>query len=272
MRSQINPKKHRQQLESPLSKSFILHLPLSSLPTTFPSTRWTLLRQVRTGTAAEARAALETLCKAYWQPLYYVARQRQLTDHDAKDAVQGFFECMLRRETFSAADETMGKLRQLLLHAFDKFCTQQWQKANRQKRGGGVEHVELSAFFDPKMAEERYLRSSSHNLSLEKLYNQEWAETVLEHSLQALRKDYDQRGWLGRYDLLVRTLLQHDEEVSLVEIAATTSLTAGALRVYLHRMRSHYREHIEREIARTLDTNDPALIQEELLDLFKAFA
>ncbi len=130
-------------------------------PNLFPSTRWTLLQHVRAGSAAEARAALETLCRTYWYPLYCVARQKQLAEHDAQDAVQGFFESVLRRETFSTVDESAGKLRQLLLTAFDNYCTQQWQKAHRLKRGGGAEHVEFTELIDTEQAELRYLRSSA---------------------------------------------------------------------------------------------------------------
>jgi hypothetical protein len=37
-------------------------------------------------------------------------------------------------------------------------------------------------------------------------------------------------------------------------------------------MRGHFRDLIERELALTLDSDDPKLIREELAELFKAFA
>jgi RNA polymerase sigma-70 factor (ECF subfamily) len=226
---------------------------------------------VRDGSEREAREALEILCRAYWQPLYSVARHRQLSVHDAQDAVQGFFESVLRRETFSTADETAGKLRQLLLRAFDNFCAQQWARTNRQKRGGGAEHVELTACFDSSKAERRFQKSGATATSIETLYNREWATSVLERGLEALRSDYAERGWQERYDLLVGPLLQQDES-SLVQLSANVGQSAGNLRVSLHRMRGHFRDKIERELATTLDTDDPALIREEMAELFKAFA
>lgn len=239
----------------------------------FPATRWTLLRRVREGSAEEAQAALDTLCRAYWQPLYCVARQRQMSTHDAQDAVQGFFECMLRRDAFEVVDPEVGKLRQLLLHAFENFCRQQWQNANRLKRGGGAVHVELNEFCDVQQAEQRFLQSSAAGASIETLYNREWAGAVLERSLNALQTDYAKRGWQARYDVLVRPLLQQqDNDTSLGQVAAEAGMTAGALRVNLHRMRAHYRQKIERELAVTLDTEDPQLIRAELAELFKAFS
>lgn len=239
----------------------------------FPATRWTLLQRVREGSPEEARAALDTLCRAYWQPLYCVARQRLMSTHDAQDAVQGFFECLLRRETFSIAEESAGKLRQLLLHAFDRYCTQQWHKANRLKRGAGAVHVEITEFCDVQHAEQRFLKSSAAGTSMEALYNREWAGAVLERSLTALQADYARRGWQERYDLLIRPLLQEQEDdTSLTELAAQAGMTAGALRVNLHRMRTHYRQKIEHELAVTLDTQDPQLIHAELAELFKVFS
>lgn len=238
----------------------------------FPLTRWSLLQRARVGSEAEVRAALDTLCRAYWYPLYCVARQKQLAEPDAQDAVQGFFESLLRRETFATADETVGKLRQLLLRAFDNYCGQQWHKAQRQKRGGGAEHVEFTELIDSEQAEQRYLKASDANASPEVLYNRAWASAVMERSLQALRDDYTRRSWQERYGLLVGPLLQEENDVSLTQLAEQAGMTDGALRVALHRMRGHYRDKIERELAVTLDTEDPKLIREEMVELFKAFS
>ncbi|MDB6120160.1 MAG: hypothetical protein JWO08_3941 [Verrucomicrobiaceae bacterium] len=237
----------------------------------FPSTQWSLLHRLCKGSEEEARAALNVLCRAYWQPLYCVARQKAFGQHDAQDLVQGFFECMLRRETFTQADESTGKLRGLLLCAFNNYCGQQRQRANRQKRGGGAEHIPVAEFMDADAAEQLYLTPGTAGLSVETLYNRQWAGAVLEHSLEALRNDYAERGWLDRYDLLVGPLLQEHDDASLVQIAARTGTTAGALRLTLHRMRRHYRDKIEQELAATLDTDDPRLIREEMVELFKAF-
>ena len=243
-----------------------------SSPGLFPATRWTLLQRVRAGSAEEAWEALNTLCRVYWQPLYCVARRKQFSAHDAKDVVQGFFESLLRRETFATADETAGKLRQFLLSCFDNYCGQQWHKANRQKRGGGAEHVEFIEFPDAGKTEQRYLKDiGAPSSSIEALYNRQWANAVLERSLHALREDYASRGWQDRYDLLVGPLLQQEDEASLTDLAGRTGQTPGALRVTLHRMRGHYRDQIERELAATLDTDDPALIRAEMAELFKAF-
>jgi DNA-directed RNA polymerase specialized sigma24 family protein len=241
-----------------------------STPQLFPPTQWSLLQRIRTGSEEDSHAALEMLCRAYWHPLYCVARRRQLSEHDAKDAVQGFFARILRQAVFAIADETVGRLRQLLLVSFENYCNQLWRSENCQKRGGGVEHVAFSESFDSAAAEDRYHRSSA-GTTVEALYNQEWAHAVLDRALRSLRSDYAGRGWQERYDLLVRTLLQQEDEASLRQLAAGAGMSPGALRVTLHRMRRHYRDKIERELATTLGTDDPALIRQEMAELFKAF-
>ncbi len=235
----------------------------------FPDTRWTLLRRVREGSADEAHAALNALCRTYWQPLYGVARRKQLSDADAQDAVQGFFESLLRRETFATAEESSGKLRQILLCAFDRYCGQQWLRSQRLKRGAGAVHVEFDGI---ALAEERYLASTGEDGSIETYYNREWATAVMERGLDALREDYLRRGWQQRYEHLVRPLLQTGQKSNLEQIAKDMDITPGSLRVMLHRMRGHYRDKIERELAVTLDTEDPAMIRAEMAELFKAFA
>lgn len=246
-------------------------MPVSLTDTLFPSTRWSLLHLLREGSEEEARAALEALCRAYWQPLYCVARRRQMSEHDAQDAVQGFFESILRRETFVTADESTGMLRQLLLRAFDNFCTQQWQKATRQKRGGGAEHLCMEHVMDSGKAEQIF-QNADPTASLEALYNREWANALLARALEALRGDYEKRGWQERYDLLLGPLIQQADESRLADLACDAGMTAGALRVMLHRMRAHYRAHIERELSHTLGTNDPAAIRAEMQELFQALS
>jgi hypothetical protein len=89
--------------------------------------------------------------------------------------------------------------------------------------------------------------------------------------LAALKEDYAARGWAERFEALRGPLLQNSE-TSLDALAERLGMTAGVLRVNLHRMRGHYRKRIEHELAVTLDTDDPQLIREELRELFEAFA
>ncbi len=242
-------------------------MPDASTP--FPNTRWTLLQRLRDGTEEDARAALDILCRAYWMPLYAVARMRSMTEHDAQDAVQGFFESLLRADTFLRASKAQGKLRSLLLNAFENYCISEWRKATRAKRGAGAEHVPI---FDTESAERRLaLDIAAKDLPVETLYNREWARSVLERSLEALRADYAARGLAARFEVMAGPLMEDDDSESLVALAEQCGMEPGAFRVALHRLRVQYRARIEQELSATLNSADPAAIQEEKMDLFRAF-
>jgi DNA-directed RNA polymerase specialized sigma24 family protein len=235
----------------------------------FPHTRWTLLLTLREGSPEKSKDALEALCRAYWFPLYVVARKR-LSEFDAEDAVQGFFLSLLRRDALTQVDESRGRLRTFLLTAFENFCNQQWERQNTQKRGGEIEHIQL---FTVHGAESRYIKHAEASTDdVETLYNREWARTVLEGSLEALSQDYAERGQKARFDLLAAHLTQEDPEISMAQSALSAGMTAEAYRTALHRLRQQYRGKIESELARTLDTRDAGVIREELHELFRAFS
>ena len=77
----------------------------------FPATRWSLVSSVRArhGDEPQAARALEYLCSIYWYPLYAFARRQGLGAEDAQDATQGFFEQLIDKQTFHAADRERGR-------------------------------------------------------------------------------------------------------------------------------------------------------------------
>ena len=234
----------------------------------FPATRWTLLQALREGTEADVKVALETLCQAYWTPLYIVARQSGLSIHDAEDSVQGFFANILEREALLKADQSLGKLRSFLLTAYERYRIKVWRSKVAQKRGSGSEPISLS---DGESAEARYLQVASEGTDVETLYNREWARSLLERGLAALRLDYQRQGQGERFELGVLHLTQPGSDESLAKAAVKLGMTYTAFRQYVFRMRRSYRERIEDELAVTLGTRDPAVIRQEMLDLFRAF-
>jgi DNA-directed RNA polymerase specialized sigma24 family protein len=235
----------------------------------FPLTRWTLLQQLREGSELESHSAMETLCRAYWYPLYAVARRKEMAEPDAQDATQGFFLQLLTRESLLAVEPSRGKLRVLLLAAFDNFLKEQWRMAQRQKRGGGVEHI---PWVDLEAAEQRYLQSGlTVGGDIETLYNQEWARSVLERSFTALRESQRSRGHEQRFEAMSVFLTEAEPEVDMATVAARLQMSVETFRVALYRLRQQYRMKIEEELSLTLDTEDPAVIRQEMMELFRAF-
>jgi RNA polymerase sigma-70 factor (ECF subfamily) len=234
----------------------------------FPATRWTLLQALREGSEADAKEALESICKAYWTPLYIVARSQGMKQPDAEDSVQSFFESILKRDALLKADQSRGKLRTFLLFAFENFRKNAWRDSMRLKRGAGIATVSHSECTD---AEERYLSFTKEGSDIATLYNREWARKLLARSLTALSETQHSRSLGERFDLYAIHLTQGGSDETTALSAAKLGISDSAFRQALFRLRRSYREKIEDELAVTLGTRDPEVIRQEMMDLFKAF-
>jgi DNA-directed RNA polymerase specialized sigma24 family protein len=245
------------------------HFAMADASNHFPATRWTLLQALREGTEKDAQDALEHLCRAYWTPLYIVARRNGLREPDAEDAVQGFFESLLAQESLLKADQSLGKLRTYLLTCFEHYRSKSRRQQMALKRGGRCEIIPYSDQVD---AEERYLQIAAEGVDVETLYNREWARQLLARSLEALRQAQKRRGQEERFDHLVSHITQaRGEDVQMVS-AEKAGMNHTAFRTAVFRLRRSYREHIEDELAVTLGTRDPEVIRHEMRELFNAFA
>src|SRR5262245_58623757 len=109
-----------------------------TMPGAFVTTRWSVVRAAG-GNAEPAarRAALETLCRAYWGPLYAFARRRGSARDAAEDLVQGFFARLLEKNDVAVATSERGRFRSFLLAAFAHHLSNERDRAGAKKRGGG---------------------------------------------------------------------------------------------------------------------------------------
>jgi len=110
----------------------------------FPATRWSVLAAARSEDGAERALALDTLCAAYWKPVYkYVRLRWNRGRDDAQDLTQGFFAEMLERALLNRFDPARSRLRTFLRLCVDSYVMNEDKAARRQKRGGAVEHLAL---------------------------------------------------------------------------------------------------------------------------------
>ncbi len=138
-------------------------------------------------TAAEA---LAELCRIYWYPLYAYVRRRGYDTHQAEDLTQEFFLRLLAKNYLAGVDRRKGKFRAFLLASLKHFLANEWDRCQAQKRGGGQVIVPLDAI----RAEGRYRLEPAHNLTPEKLFEQQWAITVLEQVLARLQAEFAAEG------------------------------------------------------------------------------
>src|SRR6185503_480601 len=102
----------------------------------FHTTHWSAVLAAAESSSPEAQAALETLCRTYWQPLYAFARRQGHSPSDAEDLIQSFFERFIGRHGFRSASREKGRLRSLLLVSLKRFLVNEWHRGRADKRGG----------------------------------------------------------------------------------------------------------------------------------------
>ncbi len=109
-----------------------------SPPTLFATTRWALVCDAARGGDAAAVDALGALFLTYWQPLYRYVRRKGKSKEDAEDLVQGFMTHLTEARALRNIDPAMRRFRSFLLASFNHWMINEWRRATREKRGGGV--------------------------------------------------------------------------------------------------------------------------------------
>lgn len=206
--------------------------------------------------------ALATLCQSYWHPVYSYVRRSGHGPEDAKDLTQGFFCRLVEKEYLKDLDRETGKFRSFLLVVLKRFLANEWDRANRQKRGGGRQIVSL----DEVDTEGRYLAEPADDRTPDKVFEHRWALAVLEQVSQRLQEEMVEAGKGELFRELKDLLAGNEGGVSYSEAAARLNMNEGALRVAVHRMRRRYREILREEIASTVTS--PEQIEDEIRHLF----
>jgi RNA polymerase sigma factor (sigma-70 family) len=230
----------------------------------FASTRWSLVVAAGQKASPESAAALESLCRLYWYPLYAYARRRLPNAEDAQDLTQAFFAQLLDKGYLRQADPQRGRFRSFLLTAFKHFIANEQERADAQKRGGGRKLIGLD--FDN--GEQRFHQEPSHDATPEALFERGWALTLLEKSLHRLREELTGAGKEPLFESLKGMLTTDQTARPYSEIAADLGMSVEALKVAVHRLRRRYGELVRDEIAQTVSTTEE--IEDELRNLFLA--
>jgi RNA polymerase sigma factor (sigma-70 family) len=219
----------------------------SAAPRIFPHTRWSVVLAARKRPSPESAAALEAICRAYWYPLYAYVRRCGQSAHDAQDLTQEFFCRLLEKRWLDSADREKGKLRAFLIVALKNFMHKEWRRASAQRRGGGQVHAQ----FDTTFAESRYA-ADSVSLAPDETFDQQWALTLLELTVNRLRAEFEAAGKPGDFEALKGCLLAARGAIDYGAVAKQLAINEGAARVAVHRLRKRFREIYREEISQTL--------------------
>jgi len=232
----------------------------------FATTHWSVVRAAGKSSSAQQRKALEELCESYWFPLYAFLRRRGCDTHQAEDLTQAFFRHVLEKKDLGTADPQYGRFRSFLLVRLKGFLSDQRDRANAQKRGGGKKIISLSV----QTAEGQYSLEPADRLSPEMLFEKSWALTVLERTVDRLEVEMAGANKQQLFEHLKVYLTTDKDAAPYEDMAKELDMTAAAVRVAVHRLRRRYRRLLRDEISQTVGDEDQ--IDEEMACLFAALA
>lgn len=229
------------------------------------ATRWTLVLRAR-GQTPEARAALSDLCAAYYAPVEAFIRGEVADREAARDLTQEFFARLLAGSGIAGADATRGRFRSYLFGAVKHFLQSERKRRLAAKRGGGVEHVHLTAHPSDTRAGAEPADPKAEPAS--RAFDRHWANALLARALDRLGAEMAAAGRQNQFETLKPCLLGTGERVPQSDLAHRLGMNESALKVAVHRLRRRFRETVRDEIAETL--KEPAQVDEEMRHLIEA--
>ena len=144
------------------------------------------------------REALEGLCRDYWYPLYAFVRRRGYDRDEAADVVQGLFTDLLARRNLVAVNSARGRFRSYLMAACCHYLANCREHDRAQKRGGGRDPISI----DVIRAEGLFVCEPYHDLTAERLFERQWAMTLLDRALALLKEEFKLAGQETLFDRL----------------------------------------------------------------------
>lgn len=216
----------------------------------FMTTRWSAVLLSAQSQAPGSDGAREEFCQLYWYPLYAFIRRRGYNAEDARDLTQGFFLSIFDHKALQRATPTKGKFRSFLLGSLKNYLSNEYQRENAIKRGGKIDFVSVD-FTD---GEDRYSREPADSLTPEKVFDANWAITLLGRSIERLKEEYAAQGKATVFETL-RPFL----DVSGAALAPSYDIVAEKLKVsgagvktLIHRLRKRYSEILREAVAQTV--------------------
>lgn len=230
----------------------------------FATTQWSLVIAAGNRENENSNRALETLCHAYWPPLYAYARRRVRDSHEAQDLTQAFFERLLEKHYLADANPQRGRFRAFLITSFKHFLSKEWDKAKALKRGGGRPPISL----DFESADSQICIEPASGLTAEKLYDKQWAITMLTRVMESLEAEFVAKGKADHFVELKGFILGDHAGTTYAQVASLLNMTEAAAKKAGSRLRRRYRERLREEICQTV--SGPEEVEDEMRNLFSA--
>jgi RNA polymerase sigma factor (sigma-70 family) len=225
----------------------------------FPPTEWAAILAAFHQSSPGAEAALAELCRIYWYPLYAYLRRNGHSPEESEDLTQEFFaQRFVTGKIFHGATPDGGRFRTWLLNSLQNLVRNEIDKRNAQKRDGRVAHLSL----DLKDAEGRYCAEPVDEITPEILFDRAWVSTLLEQTLETLRKRYEAVGKSEFFEAMRCYLPGALNPAPYAKTAMRLGKSEDAVKNAASRLREEFGITLTNEIKRIV--SDPQQVQEEL--------
>jgi RNA polymerase sigma-70 factor (ECF subfamily) len=232
----------------------------------FQSTLWTVVLTAKDPAAPDRRQALQQLIETYWKPVYLFIRRRGNDREASKDLAQGFFTALLERNFLQYVARDRGRFRTFLLTALTHFLSDEHDRAQALKRGGGRPVFSL----DFASAERELAGDPPAPGSPDRDFRRDWALKVMAQALHAVQTEFAASGRTEEFEALrLHLSFSAKEAPSYASVARTLGLSETDVRNRIHRIRSRFRDAILEVIRSYSESEEDA--REELRDLMSAF-
>ncbi|MBI4242561.1 MAG: sigma-70 family RNA polymerase sigma factor [Planctomycetes bacterium] len=227
----------------------------------FPKTSWTLILNAKDKNGENYKESLEYLVSSYWKPVYtYMRIVWHMSNEDAKDLTQEFFANFIESEALKTLRTDKAKFRTFVIVVLKHFLLNKKRSEFSQKRGGG--QVKFS--FDDVEVQPEDPKSSEPS----DIFEREWAKTVIENSLNILKRTLDEEGKGSHYKVLeIYTNRDDANPQTYSSVALELGLKKSDVRNYLVYTRDKLRLIMTNEISKYVA--DSSQVQEELLYIMR---
>lgn len=218
----------------------------------FPDTHWTILAVATMNGGERERQALDDLCREYWKPVAAWIKARGAPAERVDDLTQDFFLQMMQMSFFKKADREQGRFRKFVLGSLRYFLADDVKHHAAQKRGGHLEHTELTEASITTEAEDAE-------------FDLAWAEVLFERVFDSIKEHTIATRNAETWEQLRQFLPGADSVPTYTELGAVLGLSEGGAKAEVSRLRKRFREALRAEVGRTVSA--PHEIDEELAHL-----
>jgi len=155
----------------------------------FPTTSWTLVRDLQNLAVQQRRELYEALLRRYWKPLYAYFRSKRKSPEQSADLVQDFLQRFLEGDKILQANRADKRFRDWLMVSARNFLIDEVRKEKAAKRG-----PDQGISFEALRSETGAAYEPAADESPESAYTEAWRRGILQQALAAVAEQSALRG------------------------------------------------------------------------------